>query len=128
MKTERKKKKSRENIFNIASYQVKNLKKLGKEQNLHERASSLPDLTAEDVKVVRRDHQEQQRTVESMADSFHKKRHSAYMLELYQRMMAGSNPPSPNTLSLIDHVLFQVSEGGRSGSGEGLVCYWCSWR
>ena len=88
---------------------MKNLKKLGREQNLHERSNSLPNLTAEDVKVIRREHPP--RNVESMADSFHKKRHSAYILELYQRMMMGSNPPSPTTLSRVDQILFQEGLG-----------------
>ncbi|XP_025081046.1 uncharacterized protein LOC112556346 isoform X2 [Pomacea canaliculata] len=85
--------------------QVKNLRKLGKEPNLHERSHSLPDLTSEDVKVVRRERPN--RTLESMAESFHKKRHSDYVLEVYQQMLAGSNPPSPTTLSKIDQILFQ---------------------
>ncbi|XP_076438643.1 uncharacterized protein LOC143277640 [Babylonia areolata] len=92
--------------------QVKSLKQLGRERNLHERASSLPDLTAEDVKVVRRDRAP--RSVESLANSFHRKRHSAYLLELYQRMVLGSNPPSPTTLSLIDQVLFQEGFGNEN--------------
>nr|KAG5689181.1 hypothetical protein BaRGS_004015 [Batillaria attramentaria] len=85
--------------------QVKNLRKLGKEANLHQRSRSLPDLTADDVKVVRRE--KTGRTVESMAESFHTKRHSAYILELYQQLLTGSNPPSPTTLGRIDQILFQ---------------------
>ncbi|XP_070178659.1 uncharacterized protein [Littorina saxatilis] len=87
--------------------QVKNLKQLGKQQNIHDLSNSMPDLTAEDVKVVRREKKTvQERTVESIAESFHGKRHSAYILELYQRLMSSSNPPDPQTLSRIDHILF----------------------
>jgi hypothetical protein len=87
---------------------VKNLKEMGKEQNIHERSNSMPDLTEDDIKVVRRE--KTHRTVDSMADSFHNKRHSASILELYQRLVANSNPPSPTTLSRIDQFLFQVKK------------------
>lgn len=36
--------------------------------------------------------------------SFHHKRHSSYILDLYQRLRSQSNPPSPDTLAKIDRV------------------------
>ncbi|GFO31863.1 iporin [Plakobranchus ocellatus] len=39
--------------------------------------------------------------------SFHRYRHSSYVLDLYQRLQNQSNPPSPDTLAKIDQILLK---------------------
>ncbi|GFS14962.1 iporin [Elysia marginata] len=39
--------------------------------------------------------------------SFHRYRHSSYVLDLYQRLQNQSNPPSPDTLAKIDQILLR---------------------
>ncbi|KAL5020513.1 hypothetical protein ScPMuIL_003405 [Solemya velum] len=46
-----------------------------------------------------------------IASSFHSKRHSASLLELYQRLRSDSNPVSPETMCNVDQILFNPNQG-----------------
>ncbi|XP_041356371.1 uncharacterized protein LOC121373702 isoform X2 [Gigantopelta aegis] len=93
---------------NLTSWKrVKNLQKFGILENMlnNELYNSLPDVVDEDAhnKRVRKRFNED---LQSMADSFHNKRHSASLLEMYQRMKSNSNPVSPNTMNTVECILF----------------------
>ncbi|XP_069103024.1 uncharacterized protein [Argopecten irradians] len=84
--------------------QVKSLRRLGKLDNVLDpsRSTSMPDLCI---------HQAWQslssQDIQRLAESFHNKRHSAYLLDLYQRAKDHSNPVSPETMANIEQILFQ---------------------
>lgn len=84
--------------------QVKSLRRLGKLDNVLDpsRSNSMPDLCV---------HQAWQslssQDIHRLAESFHSKRHSAYLLDLYQRVKDQSNPVSPETMANIEQILFQ---------------------
>ncbi|XP_021354540.1 uncharacterized protein LOC110451029 isoform X2 [Mizuhopecten yessoensis] len=84
--------------------QVKSLRRLGKLESVLDpsRSSSMPDLCL---------HQTWQslssQDIQRLAESFHNKRHSAYLLDLYQRAKDQSNPVSPETMANIEQILFQ---------------------
>ena len=84
--------------------QVKSLRKLGKLENVFDpsRSASMPELCV---------HQTWQslssRDLHKIAESFHNKHHSAYLLDLYQRVKDDhSNPTSPDTMANIEQILF----------------------
>ncbi|XP_060081907.1 uncharacterized protein LOC132561195 [Ylistrum balloti] len=84
--------------------QVKSLRRLGKLESVLDpsRSTSMPDLCL---------HQAWQslssQDIQRLAESFHNKRHSAYLLDLYQRAKDQSNPVSPETMANIEQILFQ---------------------
>ncbi|XP_033725503.1 LOW QUALITY PROTEIN: uncharacterized protein LOC117315427 [Pecten maximus] len=84
--------------------QVKSLRRLGKLESVLDpsRSTSMPDLCI---------HQAWQslssQDIQRLAESFHNKRHSAYLLDLYQRAKDQSNPVSPETMANIEQILFQ---------------------
>ena len=94
---------------NITSWKrVKNLQKFGILENMlnTELYNSLPDFSAEDEVHNKRARRRFNEDLQSMADSFHNKRHSASLLEMYQRMKSESNPVSPNTMNTVECVMF----------------------
>ncbi|XP_059147919.1 serine-rich adhesin for platelets-like isoform X2 [Physella acuta] len=102
--------------------QIRNLRNLGKTHELNvEKSKSLPELTTnrlfsrfseetsddEEVVKVKEKAKEYSRDTEEAEKSFHHKRHSSYILDLYQRLRTQSNPPSPDTLAKIDQILLR---------------------
>ncbi|KAH9490678.1 hypothetical protein Btru_032751 [Bulinus truncatus] len=95
--------------------QIRNLRNLGKTRDLNvEKSKSLPELTTnqfseetsedEEVNKVK---EKTRKDVSEAEHSFHHKRHSSYVLDLYQRLRNQSNPPSPDTLAKIDQILLR---------------------
>ncbi|XP_046332376.2 uncharacterized protein LOC124115428 isoform X4 [Haliotis rufescens] len=86
---------------------VKNLRKFGKLENMLEtsRCNSLPDLS-HPVQHRKLERAKKRENLQAMADSFHNKRHSASLLEMYQRMRCPSNPVSPDTMKTVEQILF----------------------
>jgi hypothetical protein len=87
--------------------QVKSLKKLGKLDNILDpsRSRSMPDIclrtwqSGSSLGCHGHD-------IQKIAESFHCKRHSAYLLDLYQRVRNQSNPVSPECMANIEQILF----------------------
>ncbi|CAL1539192.1 unnamed protein product [Lymnaea stagnalis] len=101
--------------------QIRNLRNLGKAREVNaERSKSLPELatnrcfrgfseeTSDDEEVNKtREATQSDRDTDEAEQSFHHKRHSSYVLDLYQRLRSQSNPPSPDTLAKIDQILLR---------------------
>jgi hypothetical protein len=85
--------------------QVKSLKSLGKMDMMLDanRSSSMPELYVETWQSVT---SQDCTDIAKIAESFHGKRHSAYLLDLYQRVRNQSNPVSPETMANIEQILF----------------------
>ncbi|XP_061180531.1 uncharacterized protein LOC133189134 [Saccostrea echinata] len=85
--------------------QVKSLKSLGKlDMNMDaDRSSSMPELY---VQAWQSFSSQECMDIAKIAESFHGKRHSAYLLDLYQRVRNQSNPVSPETMANIEQILF----------------------
>ena len=58
------------------------------------------------------------RKLSEISESFHNKRHSASLLEFYQRMKSESNPVSPDTMNNLEQILWPNFIGQRSKNGE----------
>lgn len=84
--------------------QVKSLKSLGKVDMMLDanRSSSMPELYVQAWQSFT----SQELDIAKIAESFHGKRHSAYLLDLYQRVRNQSNPVSPETMANIEQILF----------------------
>lgn len=54
------------------------------------------------------------RKLSEITESFHNKRHSASLLEFYQRMKSQSNPVSPDTMNNLEQILWPNFVGQRS--------------
>nr|XP_022307094.1 uncharacterized protein LOC111113269 isoform X2 [Crassostrea virginica] len=85
--------------------QVKSLKSLGKVDMMLDanRSSSMPELY---VQTWQSFTSQDCLDITKIAESFHGKRHSAYLLDLYQRVKNQSNPVSPETMANIEQILF----------------------
>ncbi|XP_048749934.2 uncharacterized protein LOC125661855 isoform X1 [Ostrea edulis] len=85
--------------------QVKSLKSLGKMDMMLDanRSSSMPELYVQTWQSVT---SQDCMDIAKIAESFHGKRHSAYLLDLYQRVRNQSNPVSPETMANIEQILF----------------------
>uniref|UniRef100_A0A2C9LEK6 Uncharacterized protein n=1 Tax=Biomphalaria glabrata TaxID=6526 RepID=A0A2C9LEK6_BIOGL len=110
--------------------QIRNLRNLGKTKDLNvEKSKSLPELTTnsgfseettdeEEVSIAK---EKSRRDADNAERSFHHKRHSSYVLDLYQRLRSQSNPPSPDTLAKIDQILLRegfLNADDLAGKGE----------
>ena len=106
---------SRKPMKNVTSWkQVKTLKKLGKLDSNFDptRSHSMPELYFEAWHSFS---SQDCRDLAKIAESFHSKRHSAYLLDLYQRVKNQSNPVSPETMANIEQVLFHPLIGRCQG-------------
>ncbi|KAJ8307629.1 LOW QUALITY PROTEIN: hypothetical protein KUTeg_014820 [Tegillarca granosa] len=97
--------------------QIKSLRKLGKVPNGFDnsKSNSMPELClCSWPSVSSQGHLD----LQSVAESFHGKRHSAYLLELYQRIKNQSNPVSPEAMANIEQILFQPMIGQNRLHGD----------
>lgn len=97
---------------NLMSWRkVQSLRKLGRLENFIEklRCCSMPNLALQTWQNVAQ--QKSVRKMNDIASSFHSKRHSASLLELYQRLRSDSNPVSPETMCNVDQILFNPGQG-----------------
>ncbi|KAL4216661.1 Rab GTPase binding [Mactra antiquata] len=71
------------------------------------------------------------RKLSEISQSFHSKRHSASLLEFYQRMKSQSNPVSPETMNNLEHILWPNFIGQKAkhemsdSSGSSQECAHC---
>ncbi|XP_052785578.1 uncharacterized protein LOC128221157 isoform X2 [Mya arenaria] len=104
--------------------QVKNIK------NDSSKCQSLPEIPTctswEDIAALKC------RKLADVSESFHNKRHSASLLEFYQRMKSESNPVSPDTMNNLEQILWPnfISQKVKSGeltdsSGSSQECPHC---
>ncbi|XP_052096540.1 uncharacterized protein LOC127731744 isoform X2 [Mytilus californianus] len=107
--------------------QVKSLKKLGKLDNILDpsRSRSMPDIClhtwSSGSSLSCHGHD-----VQKIAESFHCKRHSAYLLDLYQRVRNQSNPVSPECMANIEQILFHnvICKEQKLGNSS-HICVFC---
>ncbi|RUS81245.1 hypothetical protein EGW08_010987 [Elysia chlorotica] len=87
--------------------QIRNLRNLSSAPDgQHERSKSLPELTMNNAWDYY-DKGGKRGDLDEVEHSFHRCRHSSYVLDLYQRLQNQSNPPSPDTLAKIDQILLR---------------------
>ena len=113
---------------NLVSWkQVKNLKKVGITDCTQ--SKSLPELSSnttswQSISSLKC------RKISDISDSFHGKRHSASLLEFYQRMKSESNPVSPETMNNLEQILLpdfigQKQQEMSDSSASSLECTQC---
>ncbi|ESO86569.1 hypothetical protein LOTGIDRAFT_235361 [Lottia gigantea] len=86
--------------------QVKNLKKFGILCTSSDKVHSMPDLCVQTSWGTGCKQTLEQRGLQEIADSFHNKRHSSSLLELYQRMKSPSSMVSLDTIRAVEQILF----------------------
>ncbi|XP_060551095.1 uncharacterized protein LOC132712696 isoform X2 [Ruditapes philippinarum] len=104
--------------------QLKNFKK-----GDYNKCASLPELntsmTWQNISALK------SRKLSEISQSFHGKRHSASLLEFYQRMKSQSNPVSPETMNNLEHILWPNFIGQKAkaemsdSSGSSQECGQC---
>ncbi|KAK6185654.1 hypothetical protein SNE40_007838 [Patella caerulea] len=95
-------------VKNLTSWkQVKNLKKFGIMCNSSDRVHSMPDLSVQtSFNTTPHRTYTEQRDLQDISNSFHNKRHSSSLLELYQRMKSPTSMVSMDTIRAVEQILF----------------------